>query len=192
MNKIFLSLTLMLALLAGTGTGQKKPRAAARPAAKATPAAASAPAYEIPIVTKTLANGLEVIVLPDASIPLATVELDVRNGSFTEPPEYNGLSHLFEHMFFKPNLAVRLSQCEATPQAERNNDYYRGQCADAFRLKPQIGDVSYLRDSAQLGFTNATTREEVVSYFYVITTPQLALAMRQINDSVRYPAFDER
>jgi len=30
----------------------------------------------------------------------------VRNGSFTEPPELNGLSHLYEHMFFKANRAT--------------------------------------------------------------------------------------
>jgi hypothetical protein len=70
------------------------------------------PGIEVPFVSKTLPNGLEVIVLPDSSIPLVTVELDVRNGSFTEPPEYHGLSHLFEHMFFKPNQAVMLGTFE--------------------------------------------------------------------------------
>ncbi|MCU0239903.1 MAG: insulinase family protein, partial [Pyrinomonadaceae bacterium] len=54
-----------------------------------------------PFVNKTLPNGLEVIVLSDSSVPVVTIELAVRNGSFTEPPEYNGLSHLYEHMFFK-------------------------------------------------------------------------------------------
>ena len=29
-----------------------------------------------------------------------------RNGSYTEPPELNGLSHLYEHMFFKANRAA--------------------------------------------------------------------------------------
>ena len=46
-------------------------------------------------VNRKLANGLEVIVLPDRSVPLVTVELAVRNGSFTEPLEFNGLSHLY-------------------------------------------------------------------------------------------------
>lgn len=48
-----------------------------------------------------LKNGLEVIVIENHSVPLVTVEIAVRNGSYTEPPEYNGLSHLYEHMFFK-------------------------------------------------------------------------------------------
>ena len=49
---------------------------------------------------------MQIIVLPDRSVPLVTIELAVRNGSFTEPPELNGLSHLYEHMFFKTNHAT--------------------------------------------------------------------------------------
>src|SRR5580693_9277640 len=48
-----------------------------------------------------LDNGLQVLVLEDPSVPLATVEIAVHNGSFTEDTAYNGLSHLYEHMFFK-------------------------------------------------------------------------------------------
>ncbi len=59
-----------------------------------------------PFVSQVLANGLEVIVLSDHSVPLVTVELAVRTGSFTEPPELNGLSHLYEHMIFKTNRAM--------------------------------------------------------------------------------------
>ena len=51
----------------------------------------------------TLKNGLQVIVIENHSVPLVTIELAVRNGSYTEPPEFNGLSHLYEHMFFKSN-----------------------------------------------------------------------------------------
>src|SRR6188508_1020505 len=50
-----------------------------------------------------LANGLEVLVVENHALPLVTIEIAARNGSFTEPPEYNGLSHLYEHMFFKAN-----------------------------------------------------------------------------------------
>ncbi|HMC85473.1 MAG TPA: insulinase family protein [Chitinophagaceae bacterium] len=44
--------------------------------------------------------------LEDNSLPLVTVEIAVRNGSFTESPDYNGLSHLYEHMFFKANKDI--------------------------------------------------------------------------------------
>jgi zinc protease len=36
---------------------------------------------------------------------LVTIEADVKNGSFTQGPEFEGLSHLYEHMFFKANAA---------------------------------------------------------------------------------------
>jgi len=52
---------------------------------------------------KKLDNGLEVLVIQDPSVPLATIELCVRNGAYTESPEFDGLSHLYEHMFFKAN-----------------------------------------------------------------------------------------
>ena len=50
-----------------------------------------------------LKNGLEVLVIEDKTVPLITVEICVKNGSYTEDPDYNGLSHLYEHMFFKAN-----------------------------------------------------------------------------------------
>ena len=58
------------------------------------------------IYQKTLGNGLDVIIVHNPSVPLVTVEIDVHNGAYTEPPEYNGLSHLYEHMFFKANKAI--------------------------------------------------------------------------------------
>ncbi|MGH9836992.1 MAG: M16 family metallopeptidase, partial [Blastocatellia bacterium] len=51
----------------------------------------------------TLKNGMDIIVIENAAVPLVTVEIAVKNGAYTEPPEYNGLSHLYEHMFFKSN-----------------------------------------------------------------------------------------
>src|SRR4051812_1920451 len=52
---------------------------------------------------KKLPNGLEVVVIENHKVPLATIEIAVKNGAYTEGPEYSGLSHLFEHMFFKAN-----------------------------------------------------------------------------------------
>src|SRR6185369_13669750 len=75
---------------------------AAQPAPAVT-AAAPARLPEAKLIGQVLPNGLEVIILEDHSIPLVTIELAVKNGSYTEPPELNGLSHLYEHMFFKQN-----------------------------------------------------------------------------------------
>src|SRR6185503_13609529 len=66
-----------------------------KPTTTTAPATAAAPARlpEANLISKVLPNGLEIIVLEDHSIPLVTIELAVRNGSYTEPPELNGLSH---------------------------------------------------------------------------------------------------
>jgi zinc protease len=89
------------------------------------------------------------------------LELAVKNGSYTEPPELNGLSHLYEHMFFKANRAVA------------NAEEY-------LRTIGQLG-IAY----------NGTTREEVVDYYFTTTTPNLRTAMQFMRDSVRYPLFEQ-
>jgi zinc protease len=179
-KKLFVSSLLVLSLFNLTFAQAAKPKQAAPPAAAV---AKQAPA--VPFVNKTLPNGLEVIVYPDSGVPLVTVELAVRNGSFTEPPELNGLSHLYEHMFFKTNQAMMLLRCESL------GDMGSG-CGDANKLKPRIGDVKYLRNIDSLGITfNGQTREEVVDYYFTTTSRNAATAMRVINDSVRYPVFDE-
>lgn len=150
--------------------------------------AAAQKSVEVPFVNKKLANGLEVIVLPDSSVPLVTVELDVRNGSFTESPEFHGLSHLYEHMFFKPNMAARLRQCRQLPA---NFTGQGAQCAEIKKMAPLLGDISYLDQADQLTHYNGSTREEVVNYFYTTTSKYLAATIRSINDSVRYPVFNE-
>ncbi|HEX5070264.1 MAG TPA: pitrilysin family protein [Vicinamibacterales bacterium] len=78
----------------------------ARPQTQAQ-AAAGQPTKQGPLVSQILKNGLEIIVLEDHSVPLVTIDVAVRNGSFTEPPELNGLSHLYEHLFFSPNDAPK-------------------------------------------------------------------------------------
>ena len=176
LRKTLLAVTSALLFLSPFEMARAQVAAPARPAAQQ-------PAYEVPFVSKKLANGLEVIVYPDSGVPLVTVELVVRNGSFTEPPELNGLSHLYEHMFFKPNLAVRLAACE-------NGAGSGPGCTEALRLKSQIGDTSFLRNSSELNFFNGSTREEVVNYFYTTTSPYLASAISLINTSVRFPTFD--
>jgi zinc protease len=123
--------------------------------------AAPARLPEAKLVSRVLANGLEVIVLEDHSVPIVTIELAVKNGSYTEPPELNGLSHLYEHMFFKANRAIANAE-------------------DYLRTIGQMG-IAY----------NGTTREEVVDYYFTTTSPNFPTAMRFMKDAVRYPLFDE-
>jgi zinc protease len=195
MKKLIVSALLSFSLFTGLALPQTAKRAAAQKKLAAVPAVpTSAPElkrqeFEVPFINKKLANGLEVIVLPDSSVPLVTVELAVRNGSFTEPPELNGLSHLYEHMFFKPNRAAFLLRCE---DVVRNGGRPSPICDVPLGMKSTIGDVQFLRNIETLGLTyNGTTREEVVNYYFTTTSPYVEAAIKFINASVRFPTFDE-
>jgi zinc protease len=124
--------------------------------------ATAAPAIvEAPVLaSRIMANGLEVIVFEDHSVPIVTTELVVRNGSFTETPELNGLSHLYEHMFFKGN------------QAMVNREPYT----------LSLGEMGITY--------NARTAEEAVTYYLTTTTPNYPVALRYLRDSALYPVFD--
>jgi zinc protease len=159
-----LSLILLVGLLVPVPGAFGQSRARAKPIGVTKPA----PPVRIPdtipsdqLVNRTLPNGLEVIVLADHSVPLATVELAVKNGSYTEPPELNGLSHLYEHMFFKSN------------RAKVNQEAY-------------LDDI----DQQGIVY-NGTTREEIVEYYFTTTSPFLPTAMRYMRDATLYPTFDQ-
>ncbi len=165
MKRNFSAFLLVLVLLGipATFAGQKRVQSQGRAAAPApATAAAPIPQPQTKFVNRQLKNGLEVIVLEDHSIPLVTCELAVRNGSFTEPPELNGISHLFEHMFFKSN------------RAQLTGEAY-------LSTIDQLGIVY-----------NGQTQEELVNYYFTTTSPNLPVAMRFMRDAVRYPLFDER
>ena len=175
---------------AGLAQAAKPGRAAA---AKPVPTAVKKPQvpYEIPISVKTLENGMQIIVMPDSSVPLVTVELAVRNGSFTEPPELNGLSHLYEHMFFKTNHATQIYRCELL-QIRNPQAFRQLKCDGELGLKTQVKDASYMGSIDQLGIVNnGTTREEVVQYYFTTTSPNTPTAMKFIRDAARFPVFDE-
>ena len=54
-----------------------------------------------------LQNGLEVILYPDTSLPIAVVNLWYNVGSSRDPKNKTGLAHLFEHMMFQGSKHVK-------------------------------------------------------------------------------------
>jgi zinc protease len=49
----------------------------------------------------TLANGMELVVVPDPRAPVVTQMLYIRAGSADEPPGVSGIAHFLEHLMFK-------------------------------------------------------------------------------------------
>lgn len=106
-----------------------------------------------------LDNGLEVVVIENHKVPLATIEIAVRNGAYTEGPEYSGLSHLFEHMFFKANKDY--------PDQERFIE----------RTK-ELGAI-----------WNGTTGDERVNYFFTFESDSLEAGLKFMNAAIRFPIY---
>ena len=122
--------------------------------------AASAQTAPDIIEAKTLGNGLDVVVLPSSAVPLATIEICVKNGAFTEPPDYNGLSHLYEHMFFKGNAVIP------------NQEAY-------LQRMRELGIVF-----------NGTTSNERVNYFFTLPSDNLEEGLVFMRDAIMTPKFD--
>jgi zinc protease len=108
-----------------------------------------------------LDNGLEVVVIENHKVPLATIEIAVKNGAYTEGPEYSGLSHLFEHMFFKANKDY--------PNQEK-----------FLKRTQELGAI-----------WNGTTGEERVNYFFTFDRDSLEAGLNFMNAAIRYPIYRE-
>ena len=108
---------------------------------------------------RVLSNGLEVIVAQNHGVPLATIEFNVRNGSFTQRPGTEGLAHMYEHMFFKAN--------EQLPEP------------DAFIQRSSELGASF----------NGTTQEERVNYYMSLPADSLAGGIKVMSAALRGPKF---
>jgi zinc protease len=111
---------------------------------------------------RVLPNGLEVIVAESHGVPLATIEFNVRNGSFTQRPGTEGLAHMYEHMIFKAN------------------DVFED--PDAFiQRAAELGAVF-----------NGRTQEERVNYYVTLPADSLAGGMHLMTSAIRSPKFLRR
>ena len=108
---------------------------------------------------KKLNNGLEVVVIENNKVPLTTIEIAVKNGAYTEGPEYSGLSHLFEHMFFKANKDY--------PDQEK-----------FIKRTQELGAI-----------WNGTTGDERVNYYFTFDKDSLDAGLRFMNAAVRFPIY---
>jgi zinc protease len=125
----------------------------------ATTASAQRAELEKIIQRKVLSNGLEVIVVENHGVPLATIEVDVKNGSFTQTPEYAGLAHMYEHMFFRANSTY--------PEPEAFVD--------------RAGDLGAV--------FNGTTAEERVNYYLTVSADSLAGGIQFLAAALKGPLF---
>ena len=84
----------------GPATAPSPPPTADAAAARFVPPDAK-PAFEIPVDSYTLANGLKVVLSRDTTAPIVTVAVYYHIGFRIEPRNRTGFAHLFEHMMFQ-------------------------------------------------------------------------------------------
>ncbi len=113
------------------------------------------------IFTSELENGLELIAIENHSVPLATISIAVKNGAYTESPEFDGLSHLYEHMFFKGNKAIS------------NQEKY-------MERQRELGMV-----------WNGGTSTEFVNYYFTLSKDSLVPGLVFMKDAIETPLFNQ-
>lgn len=113
------------------------------------------------IHSMTLDNGLTVVVVEQHDLPIVTIEMAARNGAFTEEPEFNGLSHLYEHMFFKANAVYESQEAFMARQRELGMDW------------------------------NGTTSNERVNYFFTLPSELVDEGAEFMAAAIQTPRFEE-
>jgi zinc protease len=118
-----LVLMTAIALLLLPPWADAQPAATAQPAAAAAPASASArQVTAVEGVTEyRLANGLRVLLYPDASKPTVTVNITYLVGSRHEGYGETGMAHLLEHLIFKGSQRYPEPDKEFNARGFRNN-----------------------------------------------------------------------
>jgi zinc protease len=112
------------------------------------------------IQRRTLDNGMEIVVVENHGVPLVTLEVNVRNGAFTQTPETEGVAHLYEHMFCKGSTDF--------PDP------------DAFLFRAAELGATF----------NGTTQEERVNYYVTLPADSVEGGMAWLAGALRSPTFD--
>jgi zinc protease len=112
--------------------------------------------------TKQFASGLELVSLQSSKVPLVTIVLVVKAGAMTETPDIRGLTHLWEHMFFKGNQRI--------PTQEGFNKRIR-----------QLGIVY-----------NGDTSPEMVRYYFTLPSAFLDQGLQFMADAIATPLLEQK
>jgi zinc protease len=116
----------------------------------------------IPIARHVCPDGLEVVVSEMHATPLVTVEIAAHAGAMVEDDRFNGVSHLYEHMFFKGNAAQ----------------------------PDQLAYLARMR-ALGMEF-NGSTSDERVNYFFTTSSDHFADQMAFMRDAIATPLFDAK
>ena len=130
-------------------------------------------ARDFPVSEHALQNGLQIRLLEDKRLPVATLYSFFRVGSRNERPGITGISHLFEHMMFNGSRKYgpkefdrRLEAAGGSSNAYTSNDvtaYYEEFASEALPLVLDLEAdrmASLTIDDASLGREREVVKEE--------------------------------
>jgi zinc protease len=121
---------------------------------------AGVPQLELHVHQEVLANGLQLLIIPNHTAPVVTALVAFRAGSSVENAELNGYSHLFEHMMFQGSAQVPDSQ--------------------DFRHQLESYGAS----------SNAVTGVDRVAYYFDVPSDGLEGALELFANALKDPALD--
>ncbi|MEY4631071.1 MAG: hypothetical protein RIQ81_1191 [Pseudomonadota bacterium] len=110
---------------------------------------------------RKMPNGMDLVTVPSPKVPLVTIVLVAKAGAMTETKDISGLTHLWEHMFFKGNQ--RLSNQEAFMNRVRD-----------------LGIVF-----------NGDTSAEVVRYYFTLPSAFLEEGLQFMSDAISTPLLEQ-
>jgi zinc protease len=109
-----------------------------------------------------LNNGLDLILVPAPKVPIVTIVLVAKAGAMTESKTTSGLTHLWEHMFFKGNARL--------PTQE------------AFKKRIRELGIEY----------NGDTSAETVRYYFTLPAGNLEAGLQFMADAISTPLLDQK
>lgn len=178
------------------------------------PAGAQEP--QLDVRGHTLANGMQVLIVPRRGAPTFSAHLRFNVGSVHETPGLTGLAHLLEHMMFKGTRWIGTRDPAAEIPLIQESDALR-EAALAERARPGGGEVRRITElEARIAALetqakayvaknelweiyrrnggvrlNASTGRDSTQYFVSLPTNRLALWARLEADRMRDPVFRE-
>ena len=123
-----------------------------------------------PLLRYQLANGLDVILVPDHRVPKVVVDIGYKVGAVNEPPGRSGFAHLFEHLMFMgtpayPDIDAAYGTVGADINASTWNDYtvyYTRGLASALPYMLAIEADRMANQGAAITAEDLDTQREVV------------------------------
>jgi predicted Zn-dependent peptidase len=162
----------------------------------------------------SLDNGMKFLLLPRKGAPVFTAYIRVAVGGVDEEPGRTGIAHLLEHMAFKGTREIGTKDYAQEKILlekieEVQSQMLRASPAERLRLKKtmdqliaQAGDLVEKEEFSKIyqrnGGTelNATTSQDVTSYFVTLPSPKLRLwaylESSRLKDSVFREFYSER